>query len=226
MLVLLRHGESALNAEGRFSGWADSPLTPKGVRQAREAGRVLRDAGIVFEACFTSVLSRTKDTAAIVLGEMGLADIPVTPAWQLNERHYGVLEGALRGETVERYGAIQVEAWRNAPDATPPPLDDNDVRHPRLQPLYRGVAPECLPSSECLREVFRRVTEFFDGEIRPHVESGRRILVVSHGNPIRGLVAHLERLPAGEVPVIGIENAAPIVYLPGFTRVGVNEVLK
>ena len=218
MFVLLRHGESTLNAEGRFSGWADCPLTRKGVRQAHEAGRILRDAGIAFDACFTSVLSRTKDTAAIVLGEMGLADIPVTAAWQLNERHYGTLEGTLRAEAVERYGAAQVEAWRNAPDATPPPIDDDDVRHPRLQSLYRGVAQESLPSSECLLETFRRVIGLFDGEIRPQVESGKRVLVVTHGNPIRALVARLTALREGEIPEIDIPNTMAFVYATNSAR--------
>lgn len=226
ILVLLRHGESSLNEEGRFSGWADCPLTSKGDRQAHDAGRALRDAGIGFDACFTSVLSRAMDTAAIVLGELGLSGIPVTRTWMLNERHYGVLEGCSRKAAVEQYGADQVDAWRNAPDATPPPLAAADMRHPCHKAAYGDVPPERLPASESLRGAFRRVTEFFEGEIRPLVESGKRILVVTHGNAVRGLIAHLDGLPADDVPVVGIENAVPVVYLPGFARVELNEVLK
>ena len=215
MLVLLRHGESSLNEEGRFSGWTDCPLTAEGERQAHASGRILRDAGVGFDVCFTSVLSRAMNTAAIVLGELGLSDIPVTKTWRLNERHYGVLEGCLRKDIAERYGIDRMEAWRNTPDATPPPLGTADMRHPRHKAAYGDVPPDLLPASECLRDAFRRVTDFFEAEIRPLVESGRGVLVVSHGNPIRGLIAHLEGFSAGKMPMIEIRNADPIVYLPG-----------
>ena len=211
VLVLLRHGLSRLNAQGRFSGWADCPLAPEGVRQAHEAGRSLRAAGLAFDACFSSALSRAADTASIVLGELGLGAIPVIRTWRLNERHYGVLEGMLKKDAVARYGTSLVEAWRNGPDAVPPPLSADDPRHPRRSPLYRGVAPELLPASECLRDAFRRVTGFFEEEIRPLVKSGKRVLVVSHGNPIRALVAHLDGLPDGHVPMVEIKNADPIL---------------
>jgi 2,3-bisphosphoglycerate-dependent phosphoglycerate mutase len=212
LLVLLRHGQSSLNEAGRFSGWADCPLTGEGVRQAHEAGRELRDAGIGFDACFTSVLSRAVETASIVLGELGLAEIPVTRTWRLNERHYGALEGLLKREVAAQCGAAQVEAWRNGADATPPPLSGNDPRHPRHSEIYRDVAPELLPTTENLRDAFSRVIHIYEEGIRPLVESGKRILVVSHGNPIRALVAHLDGLPPGEIPLIEIQNAKPIVY--------------
>lgn len=228
MLVILRHGESRLNEEGCFSGWADCPLTPKGAREAHDAGRELRVAGISFDACFTSVLSRAVETMSIILGELGLEDIPVTRTWRLNERHYGILEGCSRNEAARLYGADQVEAWRNAPDATPPPLALDDMRHPRHKAIYSDVPSELLPASECLRMAFRRVADFFEEEIRPLVESGSRILVVSHGNPIRALVAHLEGLPDGEVPGIGIRNAAIVAYVPepsgGFRCMSVPEI--
>ena len=211
LLVLLRHGESVLNEQRRFSGWSDCPLTEEGVRQAHDAGRRLRDAGIGFDACFTSVLSRAVETAAIVLGELGLSAIPVTRTWRLNERHYGSLEGTLKDDAAARYGAGQVEAWRNGADAVPPPLSRDDPRHPRFKAVYREVAPELLPASECLRDAFRRAIGFFEDEIRPLVESGRRVLVVSHGNPVRAIVARLDGLPEGEIPIVGIGNAEPIV---------------
>lgn len=211
-LVLLRHGESELNARNRFSGWADAPLTPEGVRQAHAAGRVLRESGIAFDASFSSALSRAVETASIVLGELGLGSIPFTRTWRLNERHYGALEGVLKDDAVNRYGADLVEAWRNGPDASPPPLSDDDPRHPRHSALYRGVSPELLPSAECLRDAFKRVVDFFENEIRPLVESGRNVLVVAHGNPVRALVAHLEGRPEGFVPMIRIPNAEPVVY--------------
>ena len=213
LLVLLRHGESVLNEQRRFSGWSDCPLTEDGVRQAHEAGRELRAAGIAFNACFTSVLSRAVETAAIVLGELGLADIPITRTWRLNERHYGSLEGTLKNDAIARYGADQVEAWRNGADAVPPPLSRDDPRHPRYKAVYRGVEPGFLPASECLRDAFRRVTDLFEEEIRPLVESGGRILVVSHGNPVRALVARLCGLSDGEIPIIGIRNATPIKWI-------------
>jgi len=211
-LVLLRHGESALNAARRFSGWADCSLTPEGVRQAHAAGRALRESGISFDACFSSVLSRAAKTADIVLGELGQADLPVTRTWRLNERHWGDLEGVLKADTVARYGSEPVEAWRNFPDAAPPPMSGDDPRHPRFQAAYFGIAPERLPSTECLRDAFRRVIRFFEEEVRPLVESGKRVLVVTHGNPVRALVAHLEGRPENYVPMIGIRNAELIVY--------------
>ena len=215
MLVILRHGESTLNAEDRFSGWADCPLTPVGLRQAHDAGRALRKAGVSFGSCFTSVLSRARDTAAIVLGEMGLADIPVAASWQLNERHYGILEGVPKSCAVAKYGAAQVEAWRNAADAAPPPLAADDARQPRLKTMYSGIATELLPSSECLRAAFKRVTGYFDCAIRPLIESGESVLVVSHGNPVRAMIAHLQGLPDGEIPAMEISNTAPVVYQAG-----------
>ena len=213
-LVLLRHGESVLNREGRYSGWADCPLSPEGVRQAYGAGRALRAAGIAFDACFSSALSRAAETAAIVLGELGLGDVPVARTWRLNERHYGLLEGVPKKEAADRYGADRVEAWRNGADAPPPPLPDDDPRHPRRSALYRGVAPELLPSAECLRDAFRRVVDCYETEIHPLVDSGRRVLVVTHGNPVRALVAHLEGRPEGYVPMIEIKNANPLAFLP------------
>ena len=213
MLVLLRHGESSLNKEGRFSGWADCPLTAEGIQQAHDAASELRSAGIRFDACFTSVLSRAVETAAIVLDELGLSDIPVTRTWQLNERHYGIFEGVPKSDVAAQYGAAQVEAWRNAPDATPPPLSDGDMRHPRHNAKYRDVPPERIPASECLRDTFKRVIDFFECEIRSFVESGGRALVVTHGNPIRAIIAHLDGLPSDEIPIIDIPNAHPIIYL-------------
>ena len=215
MLVLLRHGESSLNAEGRFSGWADCPLTATGVRQAHDAARLLRDAGVGFDVCFTSVLSRAVETAVIVLEELDLVGISVTRTWRLNERHYGILEGVLKKDVIAHYGIDQVEAWRNAPDAMPPPLADDDVRHPLHNVTYSDVSPELLPATECLREAFRRVIDFFESEIHPIVESGGRVLVVTHGNPVRALVAHLSGLPEGEIPMIEIRNAEPIAYVAG-----------
>lgn len=222
MLVLLRHGESAFNAEGRFSGWADCPLTSKGASEAHDAGRKLREAGIGIDACFTSVLSRAVTTAAIVLEELGFAAIPVTRTWRLNERHYGILEGSLKKEVVAQYGVDQVESWRNAPDAIPPPLADSDVRHPRRNTTYKEVPPELLPASECLRNAFKRVVDFFEDEIRPIVEAGKHTLVVTHGNPVRAIVACLNGLPAGEIPIIKIRNAEPIVYVLNYSGKFVN----
>lgn len=214
LLVLLRHGQSTLNAEGRFSGWADCPLTPEGLRQARDAGRALRDAGVAFDVCFASALSRAAATASAVLREMNLPGLPVTRSWRLNERHYGSLEGTSKRDAAARYGPALVEAWRNSPDALPPPLDDADPRHPRFHPAYRGLPPALLPSSESLRTAFARVTDFFEAEIRPRVMSGQRILVVSHGNPVRAIIARLNNRPIGEIPLIAIPNATPFAYAP------------
>lgn len=212
MLVLLRHGESQFNEEGRFSGWVDCPLTAKGIRQAREAGQILRGAAVGFDVCFTSVLSRAVNTAEVVLNELKQTEVPVIKTWKLNERHYGMLEGVVRDKVLEQYGSEQVEAWRNAAGAVPPPLPADDFRHPCYKAVYQDVAPNLLPSTECLRDAFRRVIGFFEQEIRPLVESGRDVLIVSHGNPVRALVARLEGSPPDEIPLIDIPNASPIFY--------------
>lgn len=213
-LVLLRHGESAFNEDDLFSGWADCPLTVEGVRQAHEAGRILRDEGMTFDVCFTSVLSRAMETADIVLGEMGAVGIPVIRTWKLNERHYGALEGTSKSEAVTRYGADTVEAWRNAADAVPPPISDDDDRHPRFKDAYRDVPREMLPCTECLSAAFQRVFDCFDDEILPLLKEGKRVLVVSHGNPLRAILARLDGKTANDIPRIAIGNATPIVCLP------------
>lgn len=214
LLVLLRHGESSFNEEGLFSGWSDCPLTAEGVRQAHEAGRTLREAGIAFDACFTSVLSRAVETAKIVFAELGESDTPVERTWKLNERHYGSLEGTSKAVAVAQYGAPQVGAWRNGIDDLPPPVSADDRRHPRFNALYRDVPADQLPGTECLRDAFRRVIVYYEEEIRPLLESGKNVLVVAHGNPVRALVAHIEGRPADFVPLIGIGNAAPIIFRP------------
>ena len=210
MLVLLRHGESRLNREGRFSGWSDTPLTPEGVAESHQAGLELRAAGIAFDACFTSVLSRAVDTAAIVLGELGLSAIPVFRSWKLNERNYGILEGLLKSDAVVRYGTAKVDAWRNSLDALPPQLADDDPRHPRFKAIYGDIPRETLPASESLRAASARVVDYYESAIRPAIAAGKRILVVSHGNPLRALIAHLSENASGPMPQLSIKNAVPL----------------
>jgi 2,3-bisphosphoglycerate-dependent phosphoglycerate mutase len=211
-IVLLRHGESASNRADRFAGWADVPLTGSGRHEARRAARRLRERGIAFDVCFTSLLSRAIETAWTALGELGLAWIPVEKSWRLNERHYGALEGLTRGECARRYGRAQTERWRWSFEESPPPLDASDARFPGRDPRYAGVPAALLPRGESLKDALDRVLPLWEGAIAPRLREGRRVLVVAHGSSLRALVKHLEGLSDAEIAGVRIPTAVPVVY--------------
>src|SRR5574341_1432862 len=189
-VVLLRHGQSTWNLENRFTGWTDVGLTDQGRAEALESGKKLKEAGCVFDVAFTSVLRRAIQTLWIVLEEMNLEWIPVTNAWQLNERHYGALQGLNKSEMAQKYGEAQVKIWRRSYDVPPPALDWNDERHPRFDPRYASLTPEQLPATESLK----------------------RTLIVAHGNSLRALVKHLDQISDEEIPELNIPTGIPLVY--------------
>ena len=193
-LVLLRHGESSWNKENRFTGWTDVGLTEKGVNEAKEAGREMSQAGYHFDVAFTSVLKRAIKTLWLALEEMDMMWIPVQRSWRLNERHYGDLQGANKLEMVERFGSEQVHVWRRSYDTPPPPLDTEDERSPRNDPRYRSLAPEDVPLTESLKLTVDRVMPYWHNTIAPELSSGRRVLIVSHGNSLRALVKYLDNI--------------------------------
>ena len=211
-LVLLRHGESVWNKENRFTGWIDVDLTEQGRVEAAEAGRTLKSEGYVFDLAHTSVLKRAIRTLWIVLDEMDLMWIPEHRSWRLNERHYGALQGLDKAETVERHGLEQVQLWRRSYDVPPPPLSPDDDRHPGRDPRYRGVSPSELPLTESLKDTVARFLPYWNETIAPDVASGKRVLVTAHGNSLRALVKHLDRLSDAEIVDLNIPTGIPLVY--------------
>jgi 2,3-bisphosphoglycerate-dependent phosphoglycerate mutase len=211
-LVLLRHGESEWNAANLFTGWYDSDLSEKGRTEAVTAGRLLKEEGIVPDVLHTSTLLRAIRTANLALEEAGLLWLPVTRHWRLNERHYGALQGKNKKETAEQFGADQVKIWRRSYDVPPPPVDTDSPYHPINDPRYKGLPPEVLPGSECLKDVLIRMLPWWHDVCVPDLAAGKVVLVSAHGNSLRALVKHLDDIPDEEIAELNIPTGVPLVY--------------
>ncbi len=211
-IVLLRHGQSTWNLENRFTGWTDVGLTGQGVAEAHAAGKLLREGGYTFDIAYTSVLKRAIKTLWIVLEEMELEWIPVINAWQLNERHYGALQGLNKSEMALQYGEAQVKIWRRSYDSPPPALEPGDPRHPRFDPRYARLKPEDIPGTESLKITLERVMPYWYSAISPAVRSGRRVLVAAHGNSMRALIKYLDNIADAEISELNIPTGIPLVY--------------
>lgn len=211
-LVLLRHGESTWNLENLFTGWTDVPLSERGVNEAKEAGRLIKDAGLRPAVVHESLLLRAIQTTQLALAEMEMSWVPVKRSWRLNERHYGVLQGLNKQQTAERYGEDKVKVWRRSYDVRPPELSPTDTRHPSHDPRYAGLPPELLPSAECLKDVVVRMLPYWYDEIVPDLMTQPCILVSAHGNSLRALVKHLDGLSDDEVVELNIPTGVPRVY--------------
>jgi 2,3-bisphosphoglycerate-dependent phosphoglycerate mutase len=211
-VVLLRHGESTWNKENRFTGWHDVDLTERGRDEAREAGRLLKDGGYVFDVAFTSVLKRAIKTLGIALDTLDQLWIPVTKSWKLNERHYGALQGLNKAETAARHGEAQTKIWRRSFDIPPPPLTIDDERHPSRDPRYAGLAASELPLTESLKDTIARFMPYWHDTIAPTIRSGRRVVIAAHGNSLRALVKDLDRIPESEIVELNIPTGIPLVY--------------
>jgi 2,3-bisphosphoglycerate-dependent phosphoglycerate mutase len=211
-LVLLRHGESQWNLENRFTGWTDVDLTDKGRAEAQEAGRLLKAEGFTFDLAFTSVLTRAIRTWWITLDELNLLWIPVERSWRLNERHYGALQGLNKAETAAKHGDAQVKIWRRSYASPPPPLSLDDPRHPAHDPRYAGLAPADLPGTESLKDTVARFLPYWHGAIAPAITSGRRIIIVAHGNSMRALVKYLDDISDQDIVDLNIPTGIPLVY--------------
>lgn len=210
-LVLVRHGESTWNLENKFTGWYDCPLSPKGHEEVIEAGRLIKAEGIVANVAFTSLLQRAIRTLWHVLEQTDLMWIPVHKAWELNERHYGALQGLDKQETVEKYGKDQVLVWRRSYDVPPPTVDKNSPHHPANDPRY---AHHTFPAdfTESLATTLDRVVPFYEAEIVPHLKAGRTVMVTAHGNSLRALVKHLDGIDTGTIAELNIPTGTPLVY--------------
>jgi 2,3-bisphosphoglycerate-dependent phosphoglycerate mutase len=211
-LVLMRHGESQWNLENRFTGWTDVDLTPRGHDEARAAGELLLREGYGFDIAFTSVLKRAIRTLWITLDALDQMYLPVVHSWRLNERHYGVLQGLNKAETAARFGEEQVLIWRRAYAIAPDPLPADDPRSARNDPRYRHLKPEEIPATECLQDAVARVVPFWNDSIAPALQRGRRVLVAAHGNSLRALIKHLDRLSDEAIVGLNIPTAQPLVY--------------
>jgi 2,3-bisphosphoglycerate-dependent phosphoglycerate mutase len=211
-LVLVRHGQSTWNLENRFTGWTDVGLTDLGREEAHEAGKLLREGGYAFDVAYTSVLRRAIQTLWIVLEEMNLEWIPVTNAWQLNERHYGALQGLNKAETAQKFGEAQVKIWRRSYDVPPPALELDDERHPRFDPRYASLTPEQLPATESLKITLDRVLPYWHSTLSPVIKSGKRVIIGAHGNSIRALVKYLDNISDAEITELNIPTGLPLVY--------------
>ena len=211
-LVLLRHGQSTWNLENRFTGWTDVGLSEQGDAEAHAAGKLLKEDGYVFDMAYTSVLRRAIKTLWIVLEEMGLEWIPVINAWQLNERHYGALQGLNKAETAKKFGEAQVKVWRRSYDVPPPALELDDERHPRFDPRYASLTPAQLPATESLKITLERVLPWWHSTLAPMVKTGKRILVAAHGNSMRAMVKYLDNISDAEIPELNIPTGVPLVY--------------
>jgi 2,3-bisphosphoglycerate-dependent phosphoglycerate mutase len=211
-LVLVRHGQSTWNLENRFTGWTDVDLTDQGRAEARAAGQLLREGGYEFDLAFTSVLKRAIRTLNIIQAEMDLDWLPVTRAWQLNERHYGALQGLNKAETAEKFGEAQVKVWRRSYDVPPPALELTDERHPRYDRRYAGLTPEQLPATESLKITLDRVLPYWHEVLAPAIKSGKRVLITAHGNSIRALVKYLDNISDVDITELNIPTGIPLVY--------------
>jgi 2,3-bisphosphoglycerate-dependent phosphoglycerate mutase len=211
-LILLRHGQSEWNLQNLFTGWVDVDLTEQGRIEAADAARLLEAEGLDFDLAFTSTLKRAIRTLWIVMDGMDRMWVPVTRAWQLNERHYGALQGLDKAETVRRHGEEQVLIWRRSYDVPPPPLDKDDPRHPRFEARYAHVDPAQLPAAESLKDTLARVQPYWEDQIAPRIRAGSKVIIAAHGNSLRALVKMLDGIDDEQILKLNIPTGIPLVY--------------
>jgi 2,3-bisphosphoglycerate-dependent phosphoglycerate mutase len=211
-LVLLRHGESVWNKENRFTGWTDIDLSDQGQEEAFRAAQSLKQENFTFDKAYTSVLKRAIRTLWTVLDKMDLMWLPVQCTWELNERHYGALQGLNKAETAQKYGEEQVRIWRRSYDVQPPALDPNDTRYPGHDPKYRYLNREVLPLTECLQDTSKRLLPFWHSNLVPEIKSNQKLLIVAHGNSLRALVQHLDQISNQDILELNIPTGIPLVY--------------
>ncbi|MEK6968143.1 MAG: 2,3-diphosphoglycerate-dependent phosphoglycerate mutase [Nanoarchaeota archaeon] len=211
-LVLLRHGESTWNMLNKFTGWTDVGLSQKGVQEAKEAGKILGKRGFIFDEVFTSVQRRALQTTKLTLNSMNHKKVPVKKAWQLNERHYGALQGLNKAEMAAKFGEKQVHIWRRSYDVRPPALKISDKRYAAQQKTYKKYGLKKTPRTECLKDTVARVLPYWKKEIVPELEAGKKVLISAHGNSLRALVKHLENISEKEIVELNIPTGIPLVY--------------
>ena len=211
-LVVIRHGESEWNKLNLFTGWTDVDLSETGRKEAAAGGAALREEGFDFDLCYTSYLKRAIHTLNLVLEQLDREWLPVEKSWKLNERHYGALQGLNKADAAAEHGDAQVKIWRRSYDVQPPALTPGDERDPHVQEQYRGVDPDELPLTECLKDTVARAWPYFEEEILPQMKAGKRVLIAAHGNSLRALVMQFEKLTPDEILEVNIPTGVPLVY--------------
>ena len=211
-LILVRHGQSMWNLENRFTGWTDVELSEQGIKEAKEAGKVLKEKGYGFDVAYTSVLKRANDTLGYILEELEEQDILVKKSWRLNERHYGALQGLNKDETKEKYGEKQVLLWRRSTDVRPPALSKDDERYPGNDSKYSELKENELPTTENLIDTIERVMVYWNSDIVKDLEAGKRVIIAAHGNSLRGLIKYLDNMTDEEVIKLELQTGNPICY--------------
>jgi len=211
-LVIVRHGESTWNAKNLFTGWVDVNLSEKGEAEAKHAGKLLAASKLSFDIVHTSLLTRAVRTANIALEESGQIWLPVSRSWRLNERHYGSLQGADKKQMTDQFGADQVKLWRRSYDVPPPPVTKEHEHHPRHDVRYHRLAQDALPVGECLKDVVARVLPYWFDTVVPQLRSGQTVLIVAHGNSLRALIKHLERIPDADISELNVPTGMPRLY--------------
>jgi len=211
-LVLVRHGESTWNDENRFTGWYDCPLSEKGLKEAHDGAKLLKEEGYNFDVAYTSTLQRAIKTLWIILEEMHLMYIPIVNTYRLNERHYGGLQGLNKQETVDKHGKDQVLIWRRSYDIPPPELDESSEYYPGNDPMYANVPKEDLPKTESLKLTEERFLVEWDDKLVPLIKSGKKVIIAAHGNTLRALVKHLDGISKDDITGLNIPTGVPLVY--------------
>ena len=211
-LVLIRHGESQWNLENRFTGWKDVDLSPKGMEEAKAAGRALKEMGLIFDVAYTSYLKRAIKTLNFVLEEMDELYIPVNKSWRLNERHYGALQGLNKAETAKKYGDEQVQIWRRSFDIAPPSIDETSEYYPKSDRRYADLADKDIPLGESLKDTIARVLPYWHSDISKSLEEGKNVIVAAHGNSLRALIKYLLNISDEEILNLNLTTGKPLVF--------------
>ncbi|MCR4741203.1 MAG: 2,3-diphosphoglycerate-dependent phosphoglycerate mutase [Lachnospiraceae bacterium] len=211
-LVLVRHGESEWNKLNLFTGWHDVDLSEKGHEEAKQGGKILKEEGYDFDVAYTSYLKRAIHTLNHILDEMDRNWIPVNKAWQLNERHYGALQGLNKSETAEKYGEDQVKIWRRSFDVKPPALEPDSPEAPMNQEMFRNVDKSVLPLHESLETTIERAVPFFNDVIKKDMQAGKRVIIAAHGNSLRALVKYFDNISDEDIIGVNIPTGVPLVY--------------
>lgn len=211
-LILLRHGQSEWNLQNRFTGWTDVDLSEQGKKEARNAGKLLREGGYEFDLVYTSLLKRAIRTMWGVLDELDQMWVPVVRHWRLNERHYGALQGLKKAETADTYGPEQVQIWRRSYATPPPALTENDARYPGRDRRYGNLSAAEIPLAESLKDTVARFIPYWLDTIAPQIKRGKRVLIVAHGNSLRALVKHLDSMSEEAIVGLNIPTGIPLSY--------------
>ena len=211
-LVLVRHGQSVWNLENRFTGWTDVELSNNGIKEAKEAGKLLKENEFTFDVAYTSVLKRANETLNIILKELGEENIPIHYSWKLNERHYGALQGLNKDDTRKKYGDEQVKIWRRSAFVRPPLLNEEDDRYPGMDDKYKDLKKSELPLGECLMDTLKRVIDYYETEIKKSLLSGQNVIIAAHGNSLRALIKYLENISDDDIMNVEIPTGKPYVY--------------